>query len=151
METLSDNITVTPDQQEENTPSNFTSTSESPAEAHNYDITDLSDLSGLNEVCELINETESAVEAPQITQATQTEPTQPQPLPHPTPRSNSKDTPQPFPSPSSQSNHLTKTPLRPFELLRYENTRHSESPAIVTPDPTSQVLLRKRRSVWSIS
>lgn len=46
----------------------------------------------------------------------------------------------------------TKVPLRPFELLRYENTRHSDlavRPAD-TPDPTSRVLTRKPRSIWNI-
>ncbi|MCM1255216.1 MAG: hypothetical protein NC221_03755 [Duncaniella sp.] len=153
-------------------------TIEPRVETHNYDITDLSDISGLTEVSELIQDSENiiadsanATDSIQVNNSSQPidfvqaadsdlpiDPVQTADSDtsiDPVQTADSDTSIDPVqtadsPQTSSKSNHLTKTPLRPFELLRYENTRHSESPAAIAPDPTSQVLLRNRRSVWSI-
>ncbi|MCM1137810.1 MAG: hypothetical protein NC453_04415 [Muribaculum sp.] len=141
-------------------------TIEPRVETHNYDITDLSDISGLTEVSELIQDSENIIaDSANATDSIQVNNSS-QPIDFvqaadsdlpidPVQTADSDTSIDPVqtadsPQTSSKSNHLTKTPLRPFELLRYENTRHSESPAAIAPDPTSQVLLRNRRSVWSI-
>lgn len=141
-------------------------TIEPRVETHNYDITDLSDISGLAEVSELIQDSENiiadsanATDSIQVNNSSQpidfvqaADSDLPIDSVQAADSDKSIDSVQTADSPqtSSKSNHLTKTPLRPFELLRYENTRHSESPAAIAPDPTSQVLLRNRRSVWNI-
>lgn len=54
----------------------------------------------------------------------------------------------------SEASSLTKTPLRIFELLRYENTRHSDavfSDPGSNPDPTARVLTRKHKSIWNVN